>query len=794
MIKSLRWRVLVWAGLLFCMCFATARAQENAGKDTTSTKMKPYGDIITPQAISRAGVFTVHNVGDKWYYEIPRHETGRLFLWVSQIARNQTKVGFGGQAFNNKVVRWDRKNDRILLRQIQYSIVADEQKAVYNAVSAATFPTILMSFDIQTFGSDSTMVIDVTKFFVTDKPEFSPKKQIKAEKLDASRSFIERIATYPENIEADVVLTYEAKEVPSDQNLGSISIIMHHSMVHLPEEPMMPRLVDSRVGFFSVTQEDYGMETHKTERRHYVTRWRLVKKNPQAPLSDPVRPIVFYIDRSVPEKWRPYIKQGVEDWQKAFEQAGFTNAIIAPDAPKIEEDPDWATEDARISSISWLPSPVENAFGPHVHDPRTGEILDSDIKFYHNVMKLLRDWYFVQVAPLDARAETLPFPDELMGELLRYVSTHEVGHALGLQHNMKASSSFPVDSLRSASFTAKYGNEASIMDYGRFNYVAQPGDNARLIPMIGPYDEFAIEWGYKPIPTAGTPDEEKPTLHALASKQSTHPMLRFGSRSIIDPSAQTEDLGADPIAATRYGLMNINRIVPMLVPATTTQPGDDYSALQILYDRLLRQRNREMGHVLGMIGGVIKTDYHVGQDGLVFETVPGIRQKEAMRFLLDQAFTTPMNFLDPDILELIEPSGNVDRITQGQISLLQKMLSEERAKRMTDHAARTRTGQTPYTLAEMLTHLREGLWRELQQNNFEIDPYRRRLQRAYVDELGTKISGEKASKGDLRPLARGELMTLLQVVKKARGKTQHRVTRLHLEDIRTVIEQLLEPR
>ncbi len=692
------------------------------------------------------------------------------------------------------MVRWERRGDKIFLRQIQYRIVADEEKSVYNAVSAATFPPILKAFDIKAIGEDESAVIDVTEFFISDTPEFSPKQAINGESLDGKRSFIQRISPYPENIETEVALTFKAKNVSGNSRLGTISVVMHHSMIHLPEKPMMPRLADSRVGFFTVAQEDYGMDTHRAEYRRYITRWRLEKKDPEASLSEPVTPIVFYIDRTVPEKWQPYLKQGVEDWQPAFEQAGFKNAIIGKYAPSEEEEPEWCTEDARISSISWLPSTIENAFGPHVHDPRTGEILEADIKFFHNVMKLVRDWYFVQVGSLDPRAKTLPLPDELMGRLLRYITAHEVGHSLGFPHNMKASSSYPVEKLRSAEFTEKYGHVASIMDYARFNYVAQPGDGARLIPIVGPYDKFAAEWGYKPIPNATTPDEEKSTLHALASRQSEDPILRFGYGSYIDPSAQSEDVGADPIAATRYGLQNIDRIADMLVPATTTQPGEDYSELRNMYNQLIGQRNRELRHVMGLIGGVVRTDRHIGQEGLVYETVPREKQREAMQFLLKHAFTTPTKLINTDILERIEPAGNVNRVTGAQISLLRQLLGEDRAQRLIDQEAKAKPGQKPYRLEEMLSDLRFSLWQELEAETVTVGLYRRRLQRAYIEELGTKLDSKSGSRSDARPLARGELGAILKMVVSALEKTTDRVTQLHLEDMQAVIAHILDPR
>src|SRR6185503_824401 len=377
--------------------------------------IRPYDRVITKEAKSDEGLFTVHRIGDRLYYEIPTAQLGKEFLWVSQLARTTVGAGQGGQAVGSRVVKWERRGNRVLLRSISYDIVADRQQPIAQAVDAANNDTILMAFNIEALGKDDAPVIDVTRAFTTEVPEFSGRSRVRSRTFDGSRSFVERAVSFPDNIEVEATHTYSTgvefqgpiitpQALVTQARPGSASVVMHYSMVKLPEQPMMPRVFDERVGYFTVQQFDYGREEHRAQRRRYISRWRLEKKDPNAALSEPIKPIVFYIDPATPTKWVPFIKKGIESWQPALEEAGFKNAILAKNAPSKEQDPDWSPEDARYSVIRWLPSTVENASGPHISDPRTGEILEADIQFHHNVMNLARDWYFVQVGPLDPRA------------------------------------------------------------------------------------------------------------------------------------------------------------------------------------------------------------------------------------------------------------------------------------------------------------------------------------------------------------------------------------------------------
>lgn len=769
-------------------CSTTREAageQESAPEPTT--QKSDYEKLVADADFSEQGLFNVYQKDEKLYFEIPLAELNRDMLLVSRAAATQVGAGYGGQRINNQVVRWEKIRDHVLFRSVMHDITADSASNIYRGVQTSSFAPILGSYKIETYNADSSaVVIDVTRLYSTDVPEMHPGRRYQARRLDNDRSFVESARAFPENIEVQSVLTFQADQVPGRRNLNTISVKMNHSMLRLPEQPMMARLHDYRVGYFSVTTTDFSSRAHRAEPNRMITRWRLEKQDPEAAISDPVKPITYYVDYATPEWLIPYVKQGIEDWQPAFEQAGFSNAIIARRAPTPDEDPDWSPLDIRYPTVRWYPSRIMNAYGPHVHDPRSGEIITSSIGIYHNVQNLLRNWYFVQCAAADERAQSLPLPDELMGELVRYVVAHEVGHAIGLPHNMKASGTVPTDSLRSRTFTEKYGTTPSIMDYARMNYVAQPGDDAYMLPIVSIYDYFSIEWGYKPFPEASTPREERPFLNEIAARQLEEPMLLFGDLSTIDPTQQREALGDNHVKSSTYGMANLERIMGFIVDAAGTE-GEDYSTLRELYTNAVQQHNRYLGHVVTWVGGVISHRKVHGQDGVVHTPVDKQRQEEAVQFLIDRGFSTPEYLLRPEVLRLLEPAGASDRIMAGQRATLMQLLSDARIKRMAEIEISHGHEMDVYAVSQMLEDVRRGVWSELEDSRPDIDLYRRNLQRAWLEVIQNRLDSNNLS-GETRAQLRGNLRTVQSQIERRLPGTVNLSTRVHLEDMLNEIE------
>lgn len=793
-------------------------SSEESKKDKDG--MKPYAKVITKDAKSDEGLFTVHKVDEKYFYEIPDSLFNREMLTVTRIAKTASGIGFGGGKQNTQVHRWQKKGNKVLLRVVSYDIYAADSLPVHEAVVNSNFEPIIESFDIQTVGKDSlskSTVIDVTNLYTKDVQALGlpdrTRKQYKVSRLDDNRSYIDTIRSYPENIEIRHVKTYNAGDPPSNESLGSISLEFSNSMILLPKVPMERRYFDERVGWFTTEQTDYGLPAQKSETVEYLDRWRLevkdedIEKFKNGELVEPKEQIVYYIDRATPKQWVPFIKQGIEDWQVAFEAAGFKNAIIAKDAPTVEEDPDWSPEDVRYSTVRYLASPIPNANGPHVSDPRSGEILESDINWYHNVMTLLRNWFFVQTAAINEDAQGVAFKDEVMGRLIRFVSSHEVGHTLGLPHNMGSSVAYAVEDLRDPEFTKEFGTAPSIMDYARFNYIAQPEDgDVALMPEIGPYDKYAIKWGYRPI-LDKEGKEEKEILDQWILEKAGDPKYRFGRQQsgVIDPSSQTEDLGDDAMLASEYGIKNLKRIVPKLIE-WTAEDGKDYDDLDDLYGQVLSQYNRYMGHVTANIGGVYEYYKTYDQEGAVYTHVDAEKQERAMKFLQEQLFTTPEWMINQDIFNKIEFDGNIERIRGMQERTLSNLLDFGRMARLMENEEIN--GRSAYSLLDMMTDLRRGLWSEIY-NGRSIDRYRRNLQRAYVEKMGELMTEEQdeiparyrswvtrsnvnVSQSDIRPVVRGELTTLQRQLRNT-ANSGDTLTRYHKQDLLKRIDLILNP-
>jgi hypothetical protein len=592
------------------------------------------------------------------------------------------------------------------------------------------------------------------------------------------------------------------------------TVVVAHSMVKLPERPMMPRAFDERIGYITQDLVDYGTEEHRSVAKRFIKRYRLEKKDANAAVSDPVKPIVFYIDAGTPKALVPYVRRGIEEWQPAFEAAGFRNAIVAREAPT--NDPEWSAEDARYSVVRWVPPTGMSA--SLIHDPRSGEVLSSNIDVFPNVPTFGEDWYFVQTAPLDKRVQQYPVPLDVRGELIRYLVAHQVGHTLGLQHNRKAGSAYTIAQIREPKWVSSMGFTPSIMDDSRFNYVAQPEDGIAagdLIPKVGAYDKWAVRWGYMPVAGAKTADAEKATLDKWAREQDEKPYLRFstegqnntdpgenpapGPGPNVNPDQIEGGVGnVDAVLATTLGLRNLERVSKMLMTATSTKPGDPWDDLERVYGRMVNQWSVEMNQVVRVIGGFESQQQHIGQAGMRFKTVPRARQEAALKFLLANAFTVPSFMIQPDVLRRIQPVGVVDRVRAAQTALMETLLQGARIDRLTEQM--TLDGAVAYPPLSFLADLRNGVWSELAKPGTAISLYRRNVQRAYLNTLDQRLNGTASppappAGAEVRALVKGELKALdrqLQTAAGAAGLDEN--TRRHLTDSRDFIEMILDPR
>ena len=650
-------------------------------------------DSLTKDMKLTEGVINAYTNNDnKMYFEINKDLLNVEILVVTRLA--QIPSGYSayinaGSKTSEQVIEFQKKNNSINIRQLSFNNVANQEDPINQSVIENNFPPILASFEIKNSGANS-FLIDVSNYFLNDSPGFNIinsriKEQYKIGNVDKKRSSIDSARSFPENIEILNTLTFDTKKPPRENKTKTFSFQVNHSFILLPEDRMKLRYYDERVGWFTVNKIDYSSEALKSDSYKLIRRWRLEPKNEEAYLNgelvEPKKQIVYYLDPATPIKWRPYFKKGIEDWNSVFEKAGFKNAIVAKEAPSIEEDPDFSPEDIRYSTVRYVASTTRNATGPSVSDPRTGEILESDIIWYHNHLRSYRNRYLLETGAANPKARTLNTPKEEIGEMMRMVISHEIGHALGLPHNMKASSAYPVDSLRSGKFTQKMGIAATIMDYARYNYIAQPGDkNIRFVRQLGPYDDYSIEWGYRYFPGKSLL-QEKEVLTKYVDQKSLNPIYMFGS-SRGDPNTQTENIGDDPIKASTYGLKNL-KIVANNFMDWIHEPNKDYSDLNEIYDELLGVYSRYIFHVIGIVGGINQTLHNTNQvDVFTYVNVDKAYQMEALSFLDLELWKTPNWLRNKKIISQINNLDGLYKIEKIQERAINSLLSNYRLNKM----------------------------------------------------------------------------------------------------------------
>ena len=782
--------------------------------------LKPYAQVITPKAKSSFGFLTVHKVDNNYFFEIPDSMLNRDILIVNRISkaptsRQKSRVGYPGDILGSKVIRFENKdNERILVREYSYRERSENKDGMFQSVRNSNTQPIVANFGIETIKKDSltrNYVINVSVFLQKENPLFSfdadSKEYIGLLNMVGEGTYIDTLKAFPKNIEISTTVTYQSKKGMSNVGFletGSpripLTYELNSSMVLLPEVPMKARLFDPRVGYFTVGYTDFDSNPQGIEYKKLITRWRLEPKNEAAylrgELVEPKKPITIYIDPATPKKWVPYLIQGVNDWQVAFEKAGFKNAIYALEAPT--DDPSWSLEDARHSAIVYKPSDIPNASGPHINDPRTGEILETHINWYHNVMSLLRDWYMIQAGTIDEAARKMQLDDELMGQLIRFVSSHEVGHTLGLRHNFGSSHTVPVEKLRDKAWVEANGHTPSIMDYARFNYVAQPEDGitrAGIFPRIGIYDKWSIEWGYRWLPQFQTPEDEVAfSNQSIIEKLKTDVRYTFGTESDPnDPRNQSEDLGDDSMLASLYGIKNLKRIVPQIL-TWSYEPNKSYAGAGEIYSGVVSQFNRYLGHVTKNVAGIYSNSITVEQtDEIAREFVPANIQKRAIAFLNEQLFTTPEWLIDRQLMEKakILPMNVICSLQSG---VLARLINKNTLDKMSENEILN--GKKAYTSAQMFNDLKKVIWSNLGQS----DIYKRNMQKAYVENLINMLdkkgnadknaSGKRPAYSEAPAIAHGQLTELKRLTTSAASMTSG-TAKGHYQNLITLIDTAL---
>ncbi len=837
-------RIIVGAIAVTTTLFVDAQPRSDSSRSAgpgagRSSGPKPFKEVITNKATTDRGLFSVHKVDDKYFFEIGDTIFGRELLVVNRISKAAAGMrngffGYAGDQVGQNVIRFEKgPNNKIFLRNVSFAEYSkDSTSPMFTAVNKSNVQPIAASFDIKSLATDSTgYVIDVTDYVNSDNDVLFFNNQLKSSmrigSQQSDKSYINNIRSYPLNIEISTVKTYGRSPAPAGGGgqgggqrppSGNITVEMNSSIVLLPKTPMKPRYFDPRVGYFTVGYTDFDANPQGVEAVRLVKRWRLeprdedMEKYKRGELVEPKNPIIFYIDPTTPKAWVPYLIQGVNDWQVSFEKAGFKNAIMGKIAPTKEEDPEWSLEDARYSAIVYKPSDVANASGPSISDPRSGEIMESHINWYHNVMELLHRWYFIQCAPNDPTARKMTFDNELMGQLIRFVSSHEVGHTLGLRHNYGSSSTVPVEKLRDKKWVEANGHTPSIMDYARFNYVAQPEDNISregLFPRIGDYDNWAIEWGYKLFPQISDEEKEKEHLNKWVIERLKDNRLWFGTETNPDdPRSQREQVGDDGMKGAMYGIKNLQRIVPNLEEWTKV-PNKDYTSLRNMYNQLTNQFSLYLSHVSKYVGGVMETPKMVEESGPVYETVAKAKQKEAVEFLNKNLFATPTWLIDNNIYSKTG-INSISTIGGLQDGVLNRLLATRNLSKLID--AEAVKGNSAYTITELFADLKKGIWSELPSRS-KIDVYRRNLQKSYVSVLDGLLNPPKsgggsgivimvlggsstlsAEKSDVHSVVRAHLTSLRNEARTAAAATADPMSKYHLQDIVTRIDNALNPK